>query len=204
MLNMHRARPTFSKRRRSVAARHAFTLLEIMLVVGILIAVAAIAMPSVTRSFSNQSLLKAADRVRVSMGQARIQAIRTGQIHAVGYVPRSSWIDVASLDQISTIASKVGRRLRERQQGITSNYDDDLLPGRVIFVGGQTVDDARSTDAISEAANIGQLKTILFYPDGTSQDAQLTLQNDAGQLINVNLRGLTGSASVAQRSEARQ
>lgn len=201
---MHRNRPIFSKRRCSVTSRSAFTLLEIMLVVGILVAVAAIAMPSVTRSFSSQSLLKAADRVRVSMGQARVRAIRTGQIHAVGYVPNSSWIDVASLDQISTIASKIGRRLQAKQQGISSDYDDDLLPGRVIFVGAQTVNDVRSAVAMSEAANINQLNTILFYPDGTSQDAQLTLQNDVGQLIDVNLRGLTGSASVTRRIEGQQ
>jgi prepilin-type N-terminal cleavage/methylation domain-containing protein len=199
-----RSVPIIQKHQFAIARKRGFTLLEIMLVVGILIAVSAIALPSVTRSFSVQSLQKAADRVRVAMGQARVRAIRTGDIHAVGYLPNSGWIDVASLDQISTITSEANRRIEQQQQGITSDYDDDLLPGRVVFVGGQSVSDGRSNDAMTQTANVNQLTTILFYPDGTSQDAQLTLQNEIGQLMDVNLRGLTGIASVSRRNEVRQ
>lgn len=201
---MHRSRSIPPQRRCLAAERPAFTLLEIILVIGIMVAVAAIALPTMTRSFSSQALLKAADRVRVSMGQARVRAIRTGQIHAVGYLPGRGWIDVASLQQISTIASKVTRRLQEQQLGITSNYDDDLLPGKVIFVAGQTVNNARSADARNESGSESQLLSILFYPDGTSQDARLTLQNEEGQLIDVTLRGLTGTASVMPRNEVRR
>ncbi|MDA8562897.1 GspH/FimT family pseudopilin [Mariniblastus sp.] len=176
-----------------------FTLLELMLVMGILVAISAIALPTVTRSFSSQALVKAADRVRVSMGQARVRAIRTGQIHAVGYLPGRGWIDVASLDQLPTIASKVGRRLQDQQRALTSNYDDDLLPGGVTFVAGQTYVDARATDTSEQIGDGSALRTILFYPDGTSQDARLTLQNEDGRIIDVTLRGLTGTASVRSR-----
>jgi Tfp pilus assembly protein FimT len=175
-----------------------------MLVIGILVAISAVAGPAVTRSFSGQSLLKAADRVRVSMGQARVRAIRTGQIHAIGYLPGQGWIDVASLDQLPTIVSKAGRRLQQQQADLTSNYEDDLLPGDVIFVAGQTVVDARAFDAGTGAADSGRLRTILFYPDGTSQDARLTLQNESGRFVDVTLRGLTGTASVRTRYEVRQ
>ena len=199
---MHRSRLNSPYRRYLPYSRRGFTLLELILVIGILVAISAIALPTVTRSFSSQSLLKAADRVRVSMGQARVRAIQTGQIHAVGYVPGRSWIDIASLEQLPTIANRAGRRLQEQRRGITSNYDDDLLPGRVIFVAGQTVVDARAADA--GPTDTSQLRTILFYPDGTSQDARLTLQNEDGRLIDVALRGLTGIASVQPRNEVRQ
>ena len=191
---MYRSRLNSPYRRYLPCSSLGFTLLELILVIGILVAISAIALPTVTRSFSSQSLLKAADRVRVSMGQARVRAIQTGQIHAVGYVPGRSWIDIASLEQLPTIANRAGRRLQEQRRGITSNYDDDLLPGRVIFVAGQTVVDARAADA--GPTDTSQLRTILFYPDGTSQDARLTLQNEDGRLIDVALRGLTGIASV--------
>lgn len=199
---MYRSRLNSPYRRYLPCSRLGFTLLELILVIGILVAISAIALPTVTRSFSSQSLLKAADRVRVSMGQARVRAIQTGQIHAVGYVPGRSWIDIASLEQLPTIANRAGRRLQEQRRGITSNYDDDLLPGRVIFVAGQTVVDARAADA--GPTDTSQLRTILFYPDGTSQDARLTLQNEDGRLIDVALRGLTGIASVQPRNEVRQ
>ena len=199
---MHRSRLNSPHRGYLPYSRRGFTLLELILVIGILVAISAIALPTVTRSFSSQSLLKAADRVRVSMGQARVRAIQTGQIHAVGYVPGRSWIDIASLEQLPTIANRAGRRLQEQRRGITSNYDDDLLPGRVIFVAGQTVVDARAADA--GPTDTSQLRTILFYPDGTSQAARLTLQNEDGRLIDVALRGLTGIASVQPRNEVRQ
>ena len=199
---MHRSRLNSPHRGYLPYSKRGFTLLELILVIGILVAISAIALPTVTRSFSSQSLLKAADRVRVSMGQARVRAIQTGQIHAVGYVPGRSWIDIASLEQLPTIANRAGRRLQEQRRGITSNYDDDLLPGRVIFVAGQTVVDARAADA--GPTDTSQLRTILFYPDGTSQDARLTLQNEDGRLIDVALRGLTGIASVQPRNEVRQ
>jgi len=175
-----------------------------MLVVGIMVAIAAVALPTVTRSFSSQALIKAADRVRVSMGQARVRAIRTGQIHAVGYLPGQSWIDVAPLQQLASIGSRATRRLQQHQQGITSNYDDDLLPGNVIFVAGQTANNVRSADARDQVGDETQFRSILFYPDGTSQDARLTLQNEEGRLLDVNLRGLTGTASVVSRTEVRQ
>lgn len=198
---MHRSRLIPPQQRCSPSSRGAFTLLELMLVIGILIAISAITLPTVTRSFSSQSLFKAADRVRVSMGQARVRAIRTGQIHAVGYVPGRSWIDVASLEQLPTIASRAGRRLQEKQRGITSDYDDDLLPGRVTFVAGETFYDARAFDATEQAGGVSGLRTILFYPDGTSQDARLTLQNEEGRFLDVTLRGLTGTASVRSRHQ---
>ena len=110
---MYRSRLNSPYRRYLPCSRLGFTLLELILVIGILVAISAIALPTVTRSFSSQSLLKAADRVRVSMGQARVRAIQTGQIHAVGYVPGRSWIDIASLEQLPTIANRAGRRLQD-------------------------------------------------------------------------------------------
>ena len=108
---------------------------------------------------------------------------------------------MASLDQLQTIASKAGRRLQQQHQALTSNYDDDLLPGKVVFVAGETVFDARALDASEQAAAASGLRTILFYPDGTSQDARLTLQNEEGRFIDVTLRGLTGTASVRSRHQ---
>ena len=37
---------------------------------------------------------------------------------------------------------------------------------------------------------------IFFYPDGTTSDAQLTLKNDQGRSVELNLRGLTGTVDV--------
>jgi hypothetical protein len=51
---------------------------------------------------------------------------------------------------------------------------------------------------MSGAGSGGALKPILFYPDGTSQDAIITLQNQKQAMIEVQLRGLTGRAKTVR------
>ena len=45
------------------------------------------------------------------------------------------------------------------------------------------------------------LHSILFYPDGTSQNARIVLQNDKGNQLQVELRGLTGIAKTTRVQE---
>ena len=73
----------------------------------------------------------------------------------------------------------------------------DRLPRDIKFVGHSIQDDARAKSVIAETnLDSGQLFPILFYPDGTSQNATLVLENRDGDLMSVILRGLTGTTRV--------
>ena len=68
-------------------ARHAFTLLEMMLVLGLLVMVGALAWPSLQRAYDGIRLKKTAEQVMAAFGHARVQAMSTGVAQAFRFQP---------------------------------------------------------------------------------------------------------------------
>jgi len=167
------------------------------LVISIVIVVAALASPSIQRTFSRQALQKGADRVRVSMGQARVRAIRTGEEHALFYSPERSWFNVAPFSAFAQQKQLASRRLNQVATGNVSNFEDDLLPRGVRFYAGQTDVDSRAAALLADSSE-DAIAMILFYPDGTSQDAKLLIENEDHLLVQLELRGLTGLARTVR------
>ncbi len=187
------------KKFRSLPPRAGLTLLELMLVVTIIVVVAAMAAPAIQSSFSRQSLQKGADRVRVAMGQARVKAIRSGEEYAVFYTPTGSWFNVAPYSRYSEQASLSSKRQRMFDEGKMTNFEKDLLPKGVKFSGSETDVNSRAAAVMAESdANGSSISMILFYPDGTSQDAKLIMENEKQFFIQLQLRGLTGTARTVR------
>ena len=180
--------------------RSGLTLIEILLVMAILVVVTAIMVPAIQRTFSVQALQKGADRVRVAMGQARVRAIRNGEEYAVFFNPDGSWFDVGPFSQFREQAAKAQRRENLADQRLQSDFEDDLLPRGIRFASGAVSSDSRSLETISEngASAQGGTQSILFYPDGTSQDARVLLRNEKGNFCEIQLRGLTGIARTVR------
>lgn len=174
------------------------TLMELLLVVAIMVVVAAVAAPTVQQTLANQSLKKSADRVRVAMGQARVKAIKNGEEYAVFISPGGSYFSVAPFRTFDQQGALAGQRERELAEGRTTSFEDDLLPMGILFVAAQSAMDARGADILSTSGSKGALEPIFFYPDGTSQDAIITLQNQKQATIEVHLRGLTGIAKTVR------
>ena len=175
--------------------RSGFTMLEMILVLSIAIVVAALAVPAVQGTIGNQAIASGADRVRVAMGQARVQAIRTSDVHAFFYQPNGQWFDVAPLAD--------HQRLTRQSNGQSANnhnrdLSDNWLPRQVFFNAGETQIDARSESA-RQASGGAPINAILFYPDGTAQDARILLQDERGITMAVELRGLTGMTNTIRR-----
>ena len=182
------------------SARSGLTLLEIILVMAIMVVVAALTVPAMQQTFSLQALQKGADRVRVSMGQARVRAIKNGEEYAVFFNADGSWFDVAPFANFKEQASRGSQREKLADERRQSNYEDDLLPKGVRFASGVVSSDARSMQSTSESGSGGgaSMQSILFYPDGTSQDARVLLRNEKGNYVEIQLRGLTGIARTVR------
>ena len=185
------------------------TLLEILLVLAVMVLMAAIAMPVLTGTFEGQKLRRAADVVRADWGRARVQAIRSGTEWAFVYEPGGGRYAIAPYSPYQP--ATIGNILTPDEQG-NFDYGEGLLPLGVRFDLGQTTADSRSTalesgggggaggggaDGAGAAGGGGGVQTILFYPDGTSQQAQLRLVNDRDWYVQIDLRALTGTASVS-------
>ena len=129
-----------------------------------------------------------------------LKAIKTGEIHAVYYLPGFSWMGVAPFANATEQVSIAARRAQESEQrNPGQEFSDDLLPRGVVFASGEAVQDARAAQAVADiAATSSNVKLVLFYPDGTSQDARIYLENDKGDLRQIELRGLTGTASSSK------
>ena len=178
-------------------------MLEMMLVLAIVIVVAALAVPAVQGTIGNQAISSATDRVRIAMGRARVQAIRSGKVFAFFYDRNGQWFDVAPLANHGQLSGQQTGNgppsIRDRE------LSDNWLPRQVRFVASETQANARSEAAQAQGGS-SSMNAILFYPDGTSQDAKLYLQDERRRLMAVELRGLTGLAksirSVSQNGQS--
>ncbi len=181
--------------------RCGFSLIEILLVMAILVLVGALSIPAVQQSFSRQSLDKAADRVRVAMGQARVRAIREGEVYAVFFAEGGSWFNVAPFSKVQDQVSLSSERQSLANERRQSNFENDLLPKGIRFAAGVVPVDARAAQSLGSDNGSGTIRPVLFYPDGTSQDAKLVMQNEKGNYVEIQLRGLTGLSSVIRLRE---
>ena len=83
--------------------------------------------------------------------------------------------------------------------GNFSDFEDDLLPRGVRFFASQADINSRAASVLADGALPDQaIGMILFYPDGTSQDAKLLFENDDHLLVQLELRGLTGLARTVR------
>ena len=178
--------------------RRAFTLMEMLLVLAIMVIVASMTLPALRGPMENQRLRRAGDLIRAEWAKARVRAMKTGRIHVFRYETGGASFGVepwyaADDDQTSTNESS-------RQQGnVSALQESQPLPDDISFAGGDTTSDSRSLHAEKNMGGAGgkAARPILFYPDGTSSTARVLLTNRRQTLVQVSLRGLTGIAQVS-------
>jgi hypothetical protein len=143
------------------------------------------------------SLDKGAQMLRSEMARARVMAIKTGKVHALLLTPGGSEMTIRDFESMAAEGSG-SLSIRNSSVSTRTNWGEGLLPPGIMFVSGETAETNRSRFITSgTAADSGNNRPILFYPDGTCQDAQVTLQNQKGHRKQVTLRGLTGTSRVS-------
>ncbi|MCA9126417.1 MAG: prepilin-type N-terminal cleavage/methylation domain-containing protein [Planctomycetales bacterium] len=197
--------------------RSAFTLLELMLVLAILVAIGAIMTPSLGEIFERQKLKGAANEIRLRFEQARLEAMTTGQTQVFECVLESGSFSVKPLilqsDAVDAGAGATlvsgGNLVETQENGFVTAADatqDALeeLENQITFVSCVVATDVRAfstaQEAQSGAIGLNDLSTmtmsqrILFYPDGSTSSAEVQLKNSRGDIRAVQIRGLTGAS----------
>jgi prepilin-type N-terminal cleavage/methylation domain-containing protein len=193
--------------------RSAFTLVELLLTLAILVTIAAVVVPSFGTLLADRRLTRAADQLRVEMMQARLLAMRTGRTQMMQLRVGASdarvkaWSDMNDLTEAidQTGASSALLMGGNASPAVLQPTETETVARNIelppeILIGDAKVESTQrsyliDTQSLSETSE-GWSQPILFYPDGTTSTAAVTFtQSDAGKIIVV-LRGLTGEVTV--------
>jgi prepilin-type N-terminal cleavage/methylation domain-containing protein len=203
--------------------RSGFTLLELLLVLALMAAIAAMVWPAMQRPLATQRLKRAAEQVRMHLIKARTQAISTGETIGFTFQPGKSALKVAAytnnealLESVSTMSQGAGQSGTSGQAGpppaassgassvspaASRPTVEDVLPEGVIFYGGDVSSDTRSDQFLAQerikgSVDLSWSQPVLFYPDGTALAARVAVVGDRNRAIVIEVRSLTGGARV--------
>ena len=183
----------------SAAARvNAFTLLEMLLVLAILVAITAVTIPVVERMYDTHRIQHAATEVRNTLGAARLRAVDRGE----------SMVCRLENDgrQLVVVPQPSGLRFGDDPQrpvGTESDEDQEihleLIEPLVFWI----PEDARlpvaseRPESYRDGAARSWSAPIVFAPNGTSTDAAFEIRDPSGRAVHVEIRGLTGATSAS-------
>jgi prepilin-type N-terminal cleavage/methylation domain-containing protein len=186
--------------------RNAFTLLEMLLVLAIIVAIAALAAPSLRGIIQSARLRAAADTVRTEWTRAHVKAMKTGRIqvfrYELGGVKYAVQPWIAGDDALESSApATAGFGVADETQDSANAGEGHELPEGTLFVAGDAAVESRSVAIEQTAMDATQFESewsrpILFYPDGTTSDAFVVVANENKVGIKIELRGMTGTATL--------
>jgi prepilin-type N-terminal cleavage/methylation domain-containing protein len=189
--------------------RQGLTLVEVLLVLGLLVVLASIAWPLLDRPLANRRLHVAADTLRTEWARARNQAIAKGQTVRFSYTLGERNYSVkcdseTALSSADGLASETN--LFDTSDAFLGAEDADSgpkLPEGITFSEAEVYDELESSLGLagSSRTDLGLSSSstpIEFYPDGSTSTARVVLKNDYDRCIEVTLRGLTGVASIGE------
>lgn len=192
-----------------------FTLLELLLTLGILLVMLSIAVPTYDALVVARRIQTSADALQLNMQKARMKAIESGQAQVFRMLVGENqytvqpWLTGADLTDAgpgATIVTETGLAVEtDSRTGWIAGLADaskgqHVLEEGVVIASAQTLTDSRNLMAQQEAgmglAVSSWSAPIVFYPDGSSTTAEILLQDARGQRRSIRLRGLTGKAEI--------
>ena len=200
--------------------RSAVTLLELMLVMVLLVALAGIAIPTFESMVGSRRLGQSIEKLRNEIMAARVTAMRTGQAQVMRMTLQGQDFSISPwLGGTEAQDASGGATLMQSGQVIqtqattgggaksTSEASDgaNKLSEGVTFSLVETLVDSRNALAIqqgggtvptgggsSQGDGSGLSSPLLLYPDGSCTTAQIILTDDRGRRMALQLRGVTG------------
>ncbi|MBO0700466.1 MAG: GspH/FimT family pseudopilin [Zavarzinella sp.] len=168
--------------------RAGITLVEILLVMAIILALGAIAYPTLSAMYGDVRIKAAADEVRAAWTEARAQAIEEGRPYRFSIEPETGKFRVAP-------------DAGEFWDGSGGGPSDDSAPPPHIQEG--TLPNGIVFDVSADLPSDGTWTTVVvFNPDGTcASDVEVILKEDDDSTpVVVRVRAMTGAVSVRKKS----
>jgi len=182
---------------RDSSVESGFTLIEVILVMAILVAIAAMTLPSLSGVFTRSQLRNGGEVVRSAWGKARLAAMDSGQPYLFRCQLKGGEFQLLNIAELAAAGGQ--------SAGPTGNVVEpdgswrlafDRLPAGVVFAKGEFAPSQLMDAMFAGVANAAWAGPIVFYPDGTCTDATILLSNENESTIRVTLRGITGTALI--------
>lgn len=194
--------------------RTAFTLLELLLTLAVLAAIAAVSIPQVGLLMGDRRLVRAGDQLRVEMTRLRVESMRQGRVmmleamvEGTSFRIKPFYATTDATEAFDQTGSQSGM-LTGATQGIVTAMAADPEVGETIELPEDVVVSAVGVVSAARAMEIEQLtlanqsegwsRPILFYPDGSTSTAVVTLSNPTLGKVIVKIRGITGDVTVSE------
>ncbi|MEM8666574.1 MAG: prepilin-type N-terminal cleavage/methylation domain-containing protein [Planctomycetota bacterium] len=198
-----------------MSRRNAFTLLELLLTLALLAAIAAITLPQVGMLLGDRRLVRAGDQLRAEMTRLRVDAMRQGRVmmldgmiegNQVRIKPFYSVADsTEAIDQTGSQQALLTGATQGVVTGVQVNPEETTetidLPEGIMVQGVAVVSAARAMEIEQlNLANQGQgwSRPILFYPDGSTSTAAITLIDETYGKVVIRIRGITGDVTLSE------
>jgi prepilin-type N-terminal cleavage/methylation domain-containing protein len=188
--------------------RRAYTLLELLIVLAIVLVVVSLSWPAVQRPMAKSQLKSGAKQLRVALTRARLEAIESGIAHQFRYQPGTGHFEVsaksASQGALLVPAGLEGVGADDAlgedpgfQEALQNQPDE--LPAGVRFFDPSAPDDSPGEPDVDAAPNsMIWSAPIVFYPNGRTFNTRIRLHGEYGYYVDVMLRGLTGASRVGE------
>lgn len=178
-----------------------YTLLEMLLALAILGILAGVTIPSALRMYADGQLNDAGEMVRHQLSLARGRAIETGERFQFRFEPDGRRCVVVPWE--ADLANDPERTSGGAKAAVL--VSSATLPEGINFVstgpsaGGSALNDQllAGLPNASDLAGVAWSAPILFAGDGSAIDATWMVSDGRGQGLRVEVRGLTGVATVS-------
>ncbi len=196
----------------------AWTLLELLLVLALLVVISSLAMPILDGSFASLRLRRATDQVIAVWIRARTAAIESGRPHQFRFKTGTGNYLVEPWPRSEGPATAAPQEKESSQDPLVDLRNEDgsvllhdRLPEGIVLTGGER----KSRDSTQSESSPGVVESltgdtraagpfgsgwsapILFFPDGTTFNASLLLRNARRLTQRATLRGLTGTGHAS-------
>ncbi len=194
--------------------RTAFTLLELLLTLAVLAALTAVAIPQIGLLAGDRRLVRGGDLLRVEITRLRVDAMRQGRVLMLeGMLQGNSFRSKPfySASDATEAYDQTGSQsglLTGAAEGVVAMVEQDSdaeelieLPEDIMVENVGVVSAARAMEIeqVTDSARTDEWsRPILFYPDGSTSTAVVTLYNPELGRVVVRVRGITGDVTVSE------